>query len=264
MKYNKNICKFITNESTHKINVKNFVLETDLEQSGICVTLKYNAVYLVTKGKGTLQTGTFVNTVFAGDVFFTLENIPFCITNIKDLTYLYISFDGNRGTDLLSRFGVTPANSIFKGHEGLISFWQNAISKAGEKNLDLISESVLLYTFGEMTTKEKDNSRYLIGEITKYVDDNFTDSDFNLEALSKALGYNSKYISRTFKENMGITFSAYLTTVRINHATFLIEQGVTAIKNVALLSGYKDPLYFSSVFKNVVGISPKAYTQKNK
>ena len=46
---------------------------------------------------------------------------------------------------------------------------------------------------------------------------------------------------------MSITFSAYLTNVRLKHAVFLMEQNVTSIKNIALLCGYKDPLYFSNV-----------------
>ena len=45
-------------------------------------------------------------------------------------------------------------------------------------------------------------------------------------------------------------------------AVFLMDQGVTAIKNVALLSGYKDPLYFSNVFKKAVGLTPSEYISK--
>ena len=51
----------------------------------------------------------------------------------------------------------------------------------------------------------------------------------------------------------------YLRELRIRHALFLMEQGVASVKNVALLSGFGDALYFSKVFTAEQGISPKAY-----
>jgi AraC-like DNA-binding protein len=43
-------------------------------------------------------------------------------------------------------------------------------------------------------------------------------------------------------------------------------QGITQIKNIAKLSGFSDPLYFSTVFKQKMGVSPKDYlkTEINK
>jgi len=43
---------------------------------------------------------------------------------------------------------------------------------------------------------------------------------------------------------------------------FLIEQGITAVKNIAFLCGYQDPLYFSNVFKKTFGISPSDFISR--
>ncbi len=61
---------------------------------------------------------------------------------------------------------------------------------------------------------------------------------------------------------MGTTFSEYLKTLRLRHAVFLIEQGITSVKNVALLSGYRDPLYFSKVFRQSLGVSPSEFIEQ--
>ncbi len=264
MRQKTNICKFVIGENSNKIFTTNFVFEKLAENKDTMEIQETNKVYLVTEGKGQLCTETFKKEIKAGNVFFTFAQVPFNIKNTDNINYMYISFGGGRCEDLFARFGITPNNCIFEGHEGLNSFWQNSIVKAGDKNLDLISESVLLYTFAQMTPAESSDEQYLIGSILKYIEDNFTDSQLNLAATAEALGYNSKYISRIFKENMGISFSSYLTNVRIQHAVFLIEQGVTAIKNVALLSGYKDPFYFSSVFKSSIGMSPSEYISRLK
>ena len=57
-------------------------------------------------------------------------------------------------------------------------------------------------------------------------------------------------------------FSEYLRLVRVKHAVMLIENGVTSVKNVASLSGFSDPLYFSKVFTESVGVSPSEYRRK--
>ncbi|MBR4072325.1 MAG: helix-turn-helix transcriptional regulator [Clostridia bacterium] len=262
MRNRDNICKFITSENNQKIYTTNFVYEKNSENKNTMQTLKTNAIYLVTGGKGLLCTESFVKELNMGNIFFTFRQIAFNIKNTEDLNFMYISFGGERSEELFTRFGITPNNCIFDGHEGLLTFWQNSIIKANQKNLDLISESVLLYTLGEMSPCKNSNVNNLIGNILKYIEDNFSDSELSLNSVSEALGYNHKYISRIFKDSMGVTFSAYLTNIRIQHATFLIEQGVTAIKNVSLLSGYKDPFYFSNVFKNIVGMTPSEYVKK--
>ena len=257
-----NICKFISEISDDRIYTKNFVYEKFCKK--IDVLKDCNIMHLVVTGKGRLVTENVKKELNAGDIFFTFANIPTTIENIDNFKYMYITFDGSRSDGLFSRFGITPLNNVFKGNEKLISFWGNSIAKAGEKNLDLISEAVLLYTFGEMAPSASKEENHLISVVTKYIDDNFTDNELNLQNVSDELGYNSKYISRVFKDNMGLTFSNYLTNIRIQNAVFLIDQGVTAIKNVALLSGYKDPFYFSNVFKTVMGISPKQYIENSK
>lgn len=257
-----NICKFISSVTEERIYTQNFVYE----KSGNTFHTKgnANAMYLAVSGKGKLTTDSVSSYVKAGNIFFTFENLTYKIESVDNFQYMYISFNGSRSNELFSRFGITPVNCVYEGHEGITAFWQNAIAKAGEKNLDLISEAVLLYTFGEMAPYKESNEQQLIRSMVKYIENNFTDDSLSLQSMSDQLGYNSKYISRIFKSSMGVNFSAYLTNVRMQNAVFLMEQGVTAIKNVALLSGYKDPFYFSTVFKSTLGISPSQYIENIK
>ena len=57
-------------------------------------------------------------------------------------------------------------------------------------------------------------------------------------------------------------YADYLKTVRMKYAISLFENGLDSIKNVALLSGFTDPLYFSTVFKNKIGVPPKMYIKR--
>ena len=54
-------------------------------------------------------------------------------------------------------------------------------------------------------------------------------------------------------------YSEYVRSLRIKYAVSLFDHGIDSVKNVALLSGFTDPLYFSTVFKKCLGVSPKEY-----
>ena len=58
---------------------------------------------------------------------------------------------------------------------------------------------------------------------------------------------------------MGIGISEYITAARIQNACTLMNQGFLCVSDIASLSGFRDPLYFSKVFKKTIGSSPKAY-----
>ena len=61
---------------------------------------------------------------------------------------------------------------------------------------------------------------------------------------------------------MGIGYSEYLRSVRLKYAITLLDHGIDSVKNVALLSGFTDPLYFSNAFKKEIGVSPKEFIIK--
>ena len=92
-------------------------------------------------------------------------------------------------------------------------------------------------------------------------DEKFTNADFSLSYLASQLGYDAKYLSFLFKKKKGITFTQYLRDLRLRHAIFLMEQGVANVKNTAILSGFDDALYFSRIFKQYTGHSPKEYIE---
>ncbi len=258
-----NICKFVPLTNPRELTTLSFVYETNVNSTPKTLVNRNHTLGIVVSGKGRLYTDYQKNDIEAGTLFFMFEGSSYKIENADSLNFIFITFKGQRADELFNRFGISPANYIFKGYEGLVSFWQSSIVKANENNLDLISEGVLMYTFSQLYCTNQTKEDYLINDILKFIEANFTDPDLSLQSAASELGYNAKYISRIFKESLGVTFSEYLKNIRIQHASFLIEQGITAIKNVAILSGYNDPFYFSNVFKKTVGMSPSEYV-KNK
>jgi AraC-like DNA-binding protein len=66
---------------------------------------------------------------------------------------------------------------------------------------------------------------------------------------------------RVFMQQIFISPQQYLTEVRIREATRMLQQRSGSIKEIAIAVGIDDPAYFSILFKQVTGKSPKNYMQ---
>ncbi len=92
----------------------------------------------------------------------------------------------------------------------------------------------------------------------EYIEEHFSDP-LTLEVVASHVELSPYYLSKLFKEKKGITFIDFLTHVRIEKAKAYMLDPEISIKEVCFKVGYKDPNYFSRVFKKNVAQSPKQY-----
>ena len=254
----KNICKFVPADTSSQIMSTKFILETDPNAMRIAVPKPVHRMILIThqSGKLNLPTGSYSCSV--GDIFILFENETYFLEGEVGFQYMYIDFKGLRSNELFRRFGINESNRMFRGFGELIPLWTESLLRASETTIDLVSESILLYTFSKLNS-EYTKSDDCISKIMEITEQDFSDPQLSISSIAEQLGYNAKYLSHIFKKKNGIGYTEYLQTFRIKYAITLFTNGIDSIKNVALLSGFTDPLYFSTVFKNKTGHSPKAY-----
>lgn len=255
-----NVCKFPNAPiGNGTLSILRFVQESEIEVMIQPTILLYHRMLLVTKGNGTFKIGQGSHKVSQGSLLFGFANEEFYLSE-GDVLYIYIDFEGSRADELLKRFGISPLYRLREGCEGHIPLWQESISRASTETTDLIAESVLLNAFSRLKSDSSaDNG--IIAKITAITEDNFNDPDLNISYIANELSYNSKYLSSIFKKATGVNYSEYLRSVRLKYAIALFEHGIDSVKNVALLSGFSDSLYFSKVFKSYVGISPTLFIE---
>ena len=87
---------------------------------------------------------------------------------------------------------------------------------------------------------------------------NYMRPDLGLGEVAGQVGVTPTYLSRLMKQELGMPFSKYLTTVRMDQAVSLMEKGML-LKDVATRVGYSTPYYFSTAFKKTLSVSPNAY-----
>ncbi|MBR5528654.1 MAG: helix-turn-helix transcriptional regulator [Clostridia bacterium] len=261
----KNICKFVQPGIPDTLKVNCFIYESEETVMRTPMKLKSFRAILVRFGAGRFLFDSHSVDFSAGSLVFGFENETFCVIPREDekCEYMYIDFSGGRAEALLKRFCVSKVKRCFSGFDGTIPLWHESLTRASGENIDIASESILLYTFSRMQGETSEKIR-LVDTIMEITEQRFNDPTLSIAALSEELSYNYKYLSHLFKEKTGMSYSEYLRNMRMKYAVSLFDHGIDSVKNVAFLSGFSDPLYFSTVFKASVGISPKEYKNKKR
>ena len=103
----------------------------------------------------------------------------------------------------------------------------------------------------------------LVGRAMSYIGEHY-DMSLPLETVAGALYVNKSYLSDQFSKSLGMTFTQYKNTVRINHAKELIRKGGLSMTEIAQKTGFDSSSRFSKVFHQIEGISPQQYLNKKR
>lgn len=96
----------------------------------------------------------------------------------------------------------------------------------------------------------------LMERIMKVVNENLSDSDFNVEKMCDEVGVSRTQLHRKLKEMTGVPTSEFLRNIRLNEAARLIRERKINITQVSYMVGFANNSHFSTAFKKYFGISP--------
>lgn len=86
----------------------------------------------------------------------------------------------------------------------------------------------------------------------------------SLTSVAEQVGLSSGYLCRIFKEETGQSITSYINHLRMVQAASLLNAGNDYIKEVAMLVGFDDQLYFSRMFKRYYGVTPSEYRNSSR
>ncbi|MFV0270117.1 MAG: AraC family transcriptional regulator [Macellibacteroides fermentans] len=82
-------------------------------------------------------------------------------------------------------------------------------------------------------------------------------TNITMEEVAQHAGIGVRYLRKLFSHHLNISPLDYLNQIRINKSIDLLKNTELSIKEVCFTCGFKSPQYFSRVFKQQMGISPK-------
>ncbi|UUZ92524.1 helix-turn-helix domain-containing protein [Paenibacillus sp. P25] len=98
----------------------------------------------------------------------------------------------------------------------------------------------------------------MIEKCIAYIDSHYME-DLSLELVSGRFFFSPNYLSSFFKNHLGMTFSKYLSHIRLKKAVELLKSTDMKVYEIALRVGFKDDKYFYRVFRSRFGLTPDEY-----
>lgn len=109
--------------------------------------------------------------------------------------------------------------------------------------------------------EQKASNRYadVVDEVKDYIEKHYGEEELSLNLLASHVNFSPNHLSMIFSQQTGQTFSRYLTDYRMNKAKELLRCTGKKASVISMEVGYKDPHYFSYLFKKTQGMTPTQY-----
>lgn len=104
----------------------------------------------------------------------------------------------------------------------------------------------------------------LIDDAKEYIEQNYDSEDISLNSVATHVNISPSHFSSIFSQEEGQTFIEYLTALRMNKAKELLMCSSLKSSEIGYSVGYKDPHYFSYLFKKTQNCTPREYRMRGK
>lgn len=172
----------------------------------------------------------------------------YLIFHVHFVAVAYVESIGYDKQEFLELLGEEQLQEMNLSAEELSSYIQNTLGKAMALR-DQVSD--------------KQSKKVLKGAL-EYIEENYTQETLSLNVVANEVNVSANYFSAIFSQAMEVTFIEYVTQKRMELAKRLLRQTEKHSGDIAVEVGYKDPHYFSFVFKKTQGCTPREYRTRMK
>lgn len=196
-----------------------------------------------------LKTGDREEAIYFVEEFFrdlctnAMKSVMFRQYIIMDAYFCVIDFlEGLQ----ISKSEIEPldiTSGILQNEEAAMSYVVKIIAKALE-----LRDKTASNRYGDV-----------VDEIMAYIEKNYADEELSLNLLASHVNFSPNHLSMVFSQQTGQTLIKYVTDYRMNKAKELLRCTNKKSSIVSMEVGYKDPHYFSYLFKKTQGMTPTQY-----
>ncbi len=136
------------------------------------------------------------------------------------------------------------------------------LGSIGELNLWL--NNYIRWVSHHLEMARENKQADVIERAQRFLADNFANQELTLRVAADYVGLNEKYFSSKFTKETGMTFSVYLTRLRLQKAQQLMDTTDLKVYEISDRVGYNSVEHFNRTFKKNLGISPSEYRKSGK
>ncbi len=112
------------------------------------------------------------------------------------------------------------------------------------------------------TVQVKGNDELLMERVMKSINKNLSDSEFNVDMLTREVGISRAQLHRKMKDMTGISTSEFIRNIRLEQAARLLKEQKINVTQVAFTVGFSNLAHFSTIFRKHFGVSPSEYAER--
>ncbi len=227
-------------------------------------------IHLVIKGRGTFILNNRSYPVKTGDAFLIYPNMP--INYIADKQdpweFWWVGFNGTDAGFLLGATRFTIKNPVISPSDPdkMRDLLADIYSVRGNLPHETIQMSAKLYSLlsflirdnEDILGQKQEHGTAQFHRACDYIAEHYGDS-IGVTDIAGALGISRSRLYRIFMQQIAMSPQNYLTEFRIRRACILMAGTEKIIKEISFEVGFKDQMYFSTVFKSVIGMTPTEF-----
>lgn len=237
--------------------------------------LKSYLLFTVVNGKGSLTYGGREYLLQQGDgVFIDCEKPYSHTTDAQHLwTLRWIHFYGPSLPVVYSKYCERGGRPVFhpKTTNEIDRVWSNLMTTASgddyirdmriNESLNILLTLIMAESWHPEEQESLPPKKRLILPVKAYMDKNYG-KKITLDSLAARFFINKYYLTKTFKEQNGMSINAYLLDLRITKAKQLLRFTDKSVEEIGMECGLGTAHYFSSKFKEVEGVPPSVYREQ--
>lgn len=190
-----------------------------------------------------------------------LDNTDYSLCVHKDVTLYNIYFDTDLPLPDHPMQFTLKTGEIKQLYEKLYRTWVAKGENYYYKSIRYVYKIFELLRRQQLAApRSKASSRLEASE--EYLRAHYCDKQFDYAELNRRSGLSYSYFKKLFIQKYGLSPVRQVNRMRIDKACELLETGRYTVGKIAELCGFENTYYFSTVFKNHIGVSPKNYIKK--
>ena len=189
------------------------------------------------------------------------------LSGVSDASCMKISFADNMMSDYFAQTLNCPiVLKDYKTNPFIDKLIAKLSTTENNKNYkEVILNSILLELCEngrKVQAISKMNINRLVTEAINILNHHFNE-DITLNNVADDLGITPQYLSYIFSKNMNVSFSNYLTDIRLQYAAGILLDKTLSVTDACYLSGYQNLSHFVRSFKRKYNLSPGEYKKLN-
>lgn len=188
--------------------------------------------------------------------------------------YVWVEFDGLRAKSIAESAGLTMDTPIYHAQSKslredmmneMLYITQNSESSPFHLigHLYLFLDYLMRSSAGTNIQKGSQLRDFYIHEALHFMEHNFQ-NDISVEDVAAVCGLNRSYFGKIFKQAVGKSPQEFLLSYRMAKAAELLKLTQLSIGDISQAVGYENQLHFSRAFKNIYGMSPREWRNRNR